>query len=41
MSMMTNEGVNMYCKSVTDQEFVVVGIIVKLGEDMSKPKGFS
>ena len=40
MSMVMHEGVKISCKAVTAQFFTVVGLIVKLGTDIEKPKGY-
>ena len=40
MSTVTNKGVQMYCKAVTENVFIVVGIIQELSTAIDKPKGY-
>ena len=37
--MVINEGVEIYCKSVTNQVFTVVGLFVEIGTAIAKLKG--
>ena len=38
--MMMNEGVNMSCKSVTTQVYIVLGLLFELNKPIFKTKGF-
>ena len=39
MSMMMNEGVDIHCKAVMNQVFLLVGLLVELGTCIEKSKG--